>query len=204
MPEHVLEHAFEPFFTTKPEGHGTGLGLSMVFGFVKQSGGHIDISSTVGAGTTVELYFPRSFEKETVATPGGPLAVQTGGATILVVDDDAAVLTSTVGILEAMHYTVLKAANGDAAMSVLQSGVAVDLILTDVVMPGKTKCADLAEWAFSQPRPVPVIYVSGYTRDVILRDGVLRPNVTLLSKPYRAEALAREIAAALKGTQHTR
>ncbi|WP_248324423.1 PAS domain-containing sensor histidine kinase [Caballeronia sp. Sq4a] len=203
MAPHVLEHAFEPFFTTKPEGHGTGLGLSMVFGFVKQSGGHIDISSTVGSGTTVELYFPRSFEQEAVAVPGGPLATQTGGATLLVVDDDAAVLTSTVAILEALHYTVLKAANGDAAMSVLQSRVGVDLILTDVVMPGKIKCADLAEWAFAQPRPVPVIYVSGYTRDIILRDGVLRPNVTLLSKPYRAETLAREIASALKGVQHT-
>ncbi|VXB02986.1 PAS/PAC sensor hybrid histidine kinase [Burkholderia sp. 8Y] len=199
MPAHVLERAFEPFFTTKPEGHGTGLGLSMVFGFVKQSGGHIDISSTVGAGTTVELYFPRSFGQETLLAPGSPLATQTGGATVLVVDDDAAVLASTVAILEAMHYTVLKAANGDAAMSVLQSGVSVDLILTDVVMPGKTKCADLAEWAFAQPRPVPVIYVSGYTRDIILRDGVLRPNVTLLSKPYLAESLAKELAAALHG-----
>ena len=118
---------------------------------------------------------------------------------MLVVEDDAAVLTSTVAILEAMHYTVLRAANGDAAMSVLESGVNVDVILTDVVMPGRVKCADLAEWAFSQPRPVPVIYASGYTRDIISHDGVLRPNVTLLATPYRAAALAKETAGALKG-----
>ncbi|SAK50203.1 PAS/PAC sensor hybrid histidine kinase [Caballeronia fortuita] len=199
MAPDVLERAFEPFFTTKPEGHGTGLGLSMVFGFVKQSGGHIAVSSSVDVGTTVEMFFPRSFDDETAQPKAIAMSAPTGGATVLVVDDDPAVLASTVAILEAMRYTVLRAANGDAAISVLESGVNVDLILTDVVMPGKTKCADLAEWAFTQRRPVPVIYVSGYTRDIISRDGVLRPNVTLLSKPYRAEALAKEIAGALKG-----
>ncbi|WP_061167347.1 hybrid sensor histidine kinase/response regulator [Caballeronia hypogeia] len=199
MAPDVLERAFEPFFTTKPEGHGTGLGLSMVFGFVKQSGGHIAVSSTVNVGTTVEMYFPRSFDDETTQPRADALTTHTGGATVLVVDDDAAVLAATVAILEAMHYTVLRAANGDAAMSVLESGVGVDLILTDVVMPGKIKCADLAEWAFAQSHPVPVIYASGYTRDMISRDGVLRPNVTLLAKPYRAESLAKEIAVALKG-----
>ncbi|MCG7400956.1 MULTISPECIES: ATP-binding protein [Caballeronia] len=198
MAPDVLERAFEPFFTTKPEGHGTGLGLSMVFGFVKQSGGHIAVSSSVDVGTTVEMFFPRSFDDETAQLRVDAMTGHTGGATVLVVDDDPAVLMSTVAILEAMHYTVLRAANGDAAMSVLESGVNVDLILTDVVMPGKVKCADLAEWAFSQERPVPVIYVSGYTRDIISRDGVLRPNVTLLGKPYRAEALAKEIAGALQ------
>ncbi|MDR5837445.1 ATP-binding protein [Caballeronia sp. LZ034LL] len=199
MPPEVLERAFEPFFTTKPEGHGTGLGLSMVFGFVKQSGGHIAVSSTVDVGTTVDIFFPRSHDDETATPRADALMTQTGGATVLVVDDDASVLSSTVAILEAMRYTVLRAANGDAAMSVLESGVHVDLILTDVVMPGKVSCADLAEWAFSQTRPVPVIYASGYTRDMISRDSVLRPNVTLLNKPYRAETLAREIAAALNG-----
>jgi PAS domain S-box-containing protein len=199
MTPDVLERAFEPFFTTKPEGHGTGLGLSMVFGFVKQSGGHIAVSSTVEVGTTVEILFPRSYDAENPLVEAGAMTRHAGHATVLVVDDDAAVLTSTVAMLEAMDYIVLKAANGDAAMSVLESGIGVDLILTDVVMPGKVKCADLAEWAFAQPRPVPVIYVSGYTRDIISRDGVLRPNVTLLNKPYRAEALNREIAAALQG-----
>lgn len=199
MPPEVLERAFEPFFTTKPEGHGTGLGLSMVFGFVKQSGGHIAVSSTVDVGTTVDIFFPRSHDDETATPRADALMTQTGGATVLVVDDDASVLSSTVAILEAMRYTVLRAANGDAAMSVLESGVHVDLILTDVVMPGKVSCADLAEWAFSRTRPVPVIYASGYTRDMISRDSVLRPNVTLLNKPYRAETLAREIAAALNG-----
>ncbi|MDR5817106.1 MULTISPECIES: ATP-binding protein [unclassified Caballeronia] len=199
MPPEVLERAFEPFFTTKPEGHGTGLGLSMVFGFVKQSGGHIAVSSTVDVGTTVDIFFPRSHDDETAMPRADALMTQTSGATVLVVDDDASVLSSTVAILEVMRYTVLRAANGDAAMSVLESGVHVDLILTDVVMPGKVSCADLAEWAFSQTRPVPVIYASGYTRDMISRDSVLRPNVTLLNKPYRAETLAREIAAALNG-----
>jgi PAS domain S-box-containing protein len=197
MAPDVLERAFEPFFTTKPEGHGTGLGLSMVFGFVKQSGGHIGVSSTVGVGTTVEVLFPRSVDIESASTEAAAIAASAGGATVLVVDDDPAVLSSTVAILEAMQYNVLKAVNGDAAMSVLESGIGVDLILTDVVMPGKIKCADLAEWAFAQSQPVPVIYVSGYTRDIISRDGVLRPNVTLLHKPYSAHALEKEISAAL-------
>jgi PAS domain S-box-containing protein len=200
MAPDVLERAFEPFFTTKPEGHGTGLGLSMVFGFVKQSGGHIAVSSTVNLGTTVEIFFPRSYDEESAAAEAAAMLDRTGNATVLVVDDDPSVLTSTVAILEAMNYVVLKAANGDAAMSVLESGVGVDLILTDVVMPGKVKCQDLAEWAFAQAHPVPVIYVSGYTRDIISRDGVLRPNVTLLNKPYRAQTLAHEIAAALQGS----
>ncbi|WP_277182735.1 hybrid sensor histidine kinase/response regulator [Caballeronia sp. BR00000012568055] len=197
MTPDVLERAFEPFFTTKPEGHGTGLGLSMVFGFVKQSGGHIAVSSTVDVGTTVEILFPRSIEIESMTPEAVSITASVGGATVLVVDDDPAVLSSTVAILETMHFTVLRAANGDAAMSVLESGIGVELILTDVVMPGKVKCADLAEWAFAQVPPVPVIYVSGYTRDIITRDGVLRPNVTLLHKPYSAQALAKEIASAL-------
>jgi CheY-like chemotaxis protein len=169
----------------------------MVFGFVKQSGGHIGVSSTVGVGTTVEVLFPRSVDIESASTEAAAIAASAGGATVLVVDDDPAVLSSTVAILEAMQYNVLKAVNGDAAMSVLESGIGVDLILTDVVMPGKIKCADLAEWAFAQSQPVPVIYVSGYTRDIISRDGVLRPNVTLLHKPYSAHALEKEISAAL-------
>jgi PAS domain S-box-containing protein len=198
MTPDVLDRAFEPFFTTKPDGHGTGLGLSMVFGFVKQSGGHIAVSSTVGVGTTVEILFPRSSDHESAPAEPPAMTELTGNATVLVVDDDPAVLASTVAILEAMHFAVLKASNGDAALSVLESGVGVDLILTDVVMPGRVKCADLAEWAFSQTRPVPVIYASGYTRDILSRDGVLRPNVTLLNKPYRAEMLAKEIATALQ------
>ncbi|MEK1939500.1 MAG: PAS domain-containing protein [Pseudomonas sp.] len=190
MSAEVLGHAFEPFFSTKPSGHGTGLGLSMVFGFVKQSGGHIDMVSEVGAGTTVNLYFPRSSAAETV-----PPAAQAGdepsagGETILVVEDNPDVRCTVDELLQQLGYSVLLAANGDAAMDVLQSGAQVDLIFTDVVMPGTVKSADLAVWAKQQKPAVPVLFTSGHTRDIISRNHQLTPDIHLLSKPYGPQAL---------------
>jgi signal transduction histidine kinase len=190
MNAEVLGHAFEPFFTTKPNGHGTGLGLSMVFGFVKQSGGHIDMVSQVGQGTTVHLYFPRSLLAENLQ-PAAVLSEESpaGGETILVVEDNADVRCTVDELLQQLGYNVLLAANGDAAMEILQNGAAIDLIFTDVVMPGTVKSADLAAWAKLQKPTIPVLFTSGHTRDIISRNHQLTPDIQLLSKPYGPQAL---------------
>ena len=195
LPE-VVEHAFEPFFTTKPDGHGTGLGLSMVFGFVKQSGGHVAIQSAVGRGTTVQLYFPRCMEAapadtadahETAVTPEG------GRETILVVEDDTDVRLTAVDMLTQLGYRVLTAANGEAALELMNSGTPVDLLFTDVIMPGPIKGGELSAHAAQRVPPLPVLLVSGYTRDEVMHNGRLPPGVVVLGKPYRRDDLARMV-----------
>jgi PAS domain S-box-containing protein len=202
MPAEVLEHALEPFFTTKPNGHGTGLGLSMVFGFVKQSGGHMLISSVVGSGTTVQLFFPRCDEPETVEFTDQPAAALGGNETILVVEDDAQVRLTAVEMLAQLGYKILTACDGDAAAEFLASGVKIDLLFTDVVMPGNVKSVELARRAALPDKAIPVLFVSGYTRDEIFHDGKLDPGVTLLSKPYHRDALARTVRSVLNAHQH--
>ncbi len=199
MPEQVLAQAFEPFFTTKPDGKGTGLGLSMVFGFVKQSGGHIEMSSVEGEGTRVQLYFPRS-RRALPCEPSAHEVHQYGGdETILVVEDNEAVRTSTVELLREEGYQVLTAPNADVAMQMLLEGAPVQLIFTDVVMPGLIKSTDLAAWAKVQLPPVAVLFTSGHTRDMISRNHQLSPDTFLLSKPYRPEALTRMVRTVLNG-----
>ena len=199
MPEQVLAQAFEPFFTTKPDGKGTGLGLSMVFGFVKQSGGHIEMSSMEGEGTRVQLYFPRS-RRALPCEPSAHEVHQYGGdETILVVEDNEAVRTSTVELLREEGYQVLTAPNADVAMQMLLEGAPVQLIFTDVVMPGLIKSTDLAAWAKVQLPPVAVLFTSGHTRDMISRNHQLSPDTFLLSKPYRPEALTRMVRTVLNG-----
>ncbi|WP_166222909.1 hybrid sensor histidine kinase/response regulator [Pseudomonas atagonensis] len=190
---HMLEQVFEPFFTTKADGQGTGLGLSMVFGFVKQSGGHVEIDSQVGKGTRVQLYFPRSLRpvRDQSRSIGQP---QSGGhETILVVEDNEAVRASAVELLREEGYQVLTAGNGDVAMKMLLEGTAVDLIFTDVVMPGLIKSSDLAAWAKVQTPAVAVLFTSGHTRDIISRNHQLSPDTHLLGKPYSPETLLQRI-----------
>jgi CheY-like chemotaxis protein len=193
----VLAQAFEPFFTTKPDGQGTGLGLSMVFGFVKQSGGHIEMSSVVDQGTRVQMYFPRSLRSAGSETTAPDVQQRGGHEQILVVEDNEAVRISTVELLREEGYQVLTAANADAAMQMLLEGVAVDLIFTDVVMPGLIKSTDLAAWAKVQNPPVTVLFTSGHTRDIISRNHQLSPDTHLLSKPYSPDALTRMIRTVL-------
>ncbi len=199
MPPQVLAQAFEPFFTTKADGQGTGLGLSMVFGFVKQSDGHIEISSVVGQGTRVQLYFPRSLRPLPGETTRHDPQHRGGHETILVVEDNEAVRGSAVDLLREEGYQVLTAANGDLAMQMLLDGAAVDLIFTDVVMPGLIKSSDLAAWAKVQNPPVAVLFTSGHTRDIISRNHQLSPDTYLLSKPYGPEALLSMIRSVLGG-----
>jgi len=193
MPPEVLAHAFEPFFTTKPEGKGTGLGLSMAYGFAKQSGGHIRIYSEVGHGTTVRLYLPRSHEAEVMLPPRQAAHAPRGTETVLVVEDDLAVQAVAVGMLRALGYQTLCASDAESALRLLQQGARVDLLFTDVVMPGPLRSPELARKAAEILPDVAVLYTSGYTQNAIVHGGRLDPGVELLSKPYRQEELARKV-----------
>jgi signal transduction histidine kinase/DNA-binding response OmpR family regulator len=197
MPAEILERAVEPFFTTKPNGHGTGLGLSMVFGFVKQSGGHTLIESVVGEGTMVHLCFPRCHEAETVDFVDQSEPPVGGRETILVVEDDADVRLTAVEMLAQLGYKVLTASDGDAALEFIDSDVQIDLLFTDVVMPGTVKSVELASRAALRSPAIPVLFTSGYTRDEIFHHGKLDAGVTLLSKPYRRDDLARKVRGVL-------
>jgi len=193
MPPEVIARAFEPFFTTKREGEGTGLGLSMAYGFVKQSNGHIRIYSEVGSGTTIKIYLPRSMQPE-VELPNLRNAPVVGGSeTILVVEDDLAVQATVVDMLQALGYRVLKANDGQGALTILQSGIPIDMLFTDVVMPGPVRSIEVARQAKEMFPDIEVLFTSGYTQNAIVHGGRLDPGVELISKPYRRDELARKI-----------
>jgi signal transduction histidine kinase/DNA-binding response OmpR family regulator len=193
MTREVMERVFEPFFSTKPEGQGTGLGLSMVYGLIKQSNGHIKIYSEPGQGTTIKLYLPRALQAEDVLTDlvSGP--VSGGDESILVVEDDEEVCETAVALLGDLGYRVLRARDAASALSVVESGVHIDLLFTDVVMPGSMRSPELAAKARERIPHVAVLFTSGYTENAIVHGGRLDPGVELLSKPYTREALARKI-----------
>ena len=194
----ILARAFEPFFTTKPNGHGTGLGLSMVFGFVRQSGGHVEVESVEGSGTVVQMYFPRNLgEPENHDTPVQLTQYSGGHETILVVEDNEGVRAAAVELLEQSGYTVLTAEDGDRAMLMLQAGLQPDLIFTDVVMPGRVKSTDLAEWARRQVPAIAVLFTSGHTRDILSSNHLLGNDIHLLSKPYGPDDLAQRVRSVL-------
>jgi PAS domain S-box-containing protein len=193
MPPELLEKVFEPFFSTKAEGRGSGLGLSMVYGFVKQSGGHIKIYSEVGHGTTVKLYLPRAMGAEDVEVAVDLGAAIGGPETILVVEDDADVRHTVIEMLSDLGYRVLRASDADSALSVIESGVPIDLLFTDVVMPGALKSPELARRASERLPDIAVLFTSGYTENAIVHGGRLDPGVELLGKPYTREQLARKL-----------
>jgi CheY-like chemotaxis protein len=198
MTPEVIEQVFEPFFTTKPEGQGTGLGLSMVYGFVKQSGGHIKVYSEPGEGTTIRLYLPQAAEMEDVTpdTEAGPI---TGGTeTVLVVEDDDEVRTTVVELLIDLGYRVLKARDASSALAIIESGAIIDVLFTDVVMPGSMRSPELARRARARLPEVAVLFTSGYTDTAIVHGGRLDQGIELLSKPYTREALARKIRHVLR------
>jgi PAS domain S-box-containing protein len=193
MDRATLGRALDPFFTTKPAGEGTGLGLPHVYGFVKQLGGHLKIYSEVGEGTTVKLYLPRSFgEKIIQPAPVTVLAV-TGTETVLVVDDDQIVRATVASMLEDFGYTVLLAQNGAEALVILERGTKIDLLFTDVVMPGTISGRQLAERAVEILPTLKILFTSGYTENAIVHNGRLDAGVELISKPYRREQLAAKV-----------
>jgi PAS domain S-box-containing protein len=193
IPPDILDNVFEPFFTTKPEGQGTGLGLSMVYGFVKQSGGHAKIYSEVGQGTTVRLYLPRARRPEDVTTVIDTGPIVGGTETILVAEDDEAVRNTVVDLLTELGYKVLKAKDAAAALVIVESGVPIDLLFTDVVMPGPLRSPDLARKARERLPDIAILFTSGYTDNAIVHGGRLDEGTHLLSKPYTREALARKV-----------
>ncbi len=191
MSKDTLSHVFEPFFTTKDVGKGTGLGLSMVYGFVKQSGGHVTIYSEVGQGTTVKLYFPRFFGDASAAPVEAEKQIPraSGGETILVVEDNEDVRAYSGMVLRELGYIVLEAGDSDEGLAILKTDCRIDLLFTDVVLPGKTGrvLADLA----AEIRPgLKVLFTTGYSRNAIVHQGRLDVGVQLISKPFTFEQLA--------------
>jgi PAS domain S-box-containing protein len=196
MPQAVQEKAFEPFFTTKEVGKGSGLGLSMVYGFVKQSGGHIKIYSEVGHGTSIKLYLPPAQGQAISAHASAP--PDSGGSeTILVVEDDSLVRGFVVSQLKTLGYKTLVAANSKEALAHLEQGASFELLFTDVVMPGGMTGRELAEAILKERPAIKVLYTSGYTDNSIVHHGRLDEGVLLLTKPYRKPELARMIRLAL-------
>jgi len=199
MTPDIVARVFEPFFTTKTEGRGTGLGLAMVFGFIKQSGGHVKVYSEPGEGTSVKLYLPRA-----IGVPPNlqrsflPADLPLGSATILLVEDEAGVREIAGAILRSLGYRVFEAPDGDEGLLVFGAHAAeIDLLLTDVVLPGKDRGRELAEPITAIRPQVKVLFMSGYTENSIVHHGRLDDGVQLLGKPFKREQLARKVAEVL-------
>ena len=201
MAPEIIGKVFEPFFSTKSEGKGSGLGLSMVYGFVKQSGGHVKIYSEVGHGTTIKLYLPRALESEDVEVEVQTGPISGGTETVLVVEDDDEVRATVVEMLSDLGYRVLKAVDAASALNVIESGIPIDMLFTDVVMPGELKSPELARKARERLPDIAVLFTSGYTENSIVHGGRLDAGVELLSKPYTKEALARKFRHVLANRQ---
>jgi len=193
IPSEDLDKVFEPFFTTKEKGRGTGLGLSMVYGFIKQSHGHIHVYSEVGEGTTVRLYLPRAAGEAPLAREDDAQIGSGNGESILLVEDDESVRGYAEHVLDQLGYRVRSASRADQALEMLQQGMACDLLFTDVVMPGGKGGRELAEAALALRPALKVLFTSGYTENAIVHQGRLDPGVSLLSKPYRRDELARHV-----------
>ena len=197
IPACILDHVFEPFFTTKEVGKGSGLGLSMVYGFVKQSDGHIKIDSEEGRGTTVRMYLPQAVGAAESAEFARPSSVEGGRETILVVEDDHLVRTFVVGQIQSLGYATLAAVNAAEALVVIDSPTEIDLLFTDMIMPGSMNGRQLADKALQRRSSLKILFTSGYSNEAIIHHGHLDTGVLLLAKPYRKSDLARMIRAAL-------
>jgi PAS domain S-box-containing protein len=193
MSPEVMQQAFDPFFTTKPEGRGTGLGLSMVYGFVKQSGGHIKIESEVGRGTTIRIYLPRSLQAEDHRIQIDAVPATGGSEMVLVAEDNESVRDTVVAMLNDLGYRVLKAKDAESALTIIESGMPIDLLFTDVVMPGPMASTELARKARERMPHLAVLFTSGYADNFLTGSGRLEFDVELLSKPYSRDDLARKV-----------
>jgi signal transduction histidine kinase len=197
IPASILDHVFEPFFTTKDVDKGSGLGLSMVYGFVKQSGGHIKIYSEEGHGTTVRIYLPQAEGVAKSAEPASTLPLEGGHETVLIVEDDHLVRELVVGQIKSLGYVALTAANAAEALNVIDSPREIDLLFTDMIMPGAMNGRQLAEKALQRRASLKVLFTSGYSNAAIIHHGHLDAGVLLLAKPYHKSDLARMIRTAL-------
>jgi signal transduction histidine kinase/ActR/RegA family two-component response regulator len=201
-----LTKVFEPFFTTKSASMRTGLGLAMIYGFVKQSKGHVRIYSEVGHGTTAKIYLPRMTGAPRIesapaasSTESARVPAADSGEVVLMVEDDEDVLNSTVVLLRELGYSVLTARNGAEALAQLKEGKRVDILFTDVVLPQGMNGRMVAVEALALRPALPVLFTTGYARNAIVHNGQLDPDVQFLAKPYTLEELARKLRAALDG-----
>ncbi len=196
MTAEVAAKAFEPFFTTKPMGQGTGLGLSMIYGFARQSGGQLRLRSTPGEGTTVCLYLPlRPVEQpgETPLADGRPCPLEGANATVLVVDDEPTVRMLVTDLLRELGYVIIEAADGAGGLEVLHSDARIDLLVTDVGLPGGMNGRQLADAARVHRPALKVLFITGFAETSLLSDGHLEPGMAILTKPFAVEALAQRV-----------
>jgi CheY-like chemotaxis protein len=197
IPEAIRDKIFDPFFSTKETGQGTGLGLSMVFGFAKQSGGNIEVDSEEGRGTTFRIYLQKA-DFEASQIPSADDLQSTGGTeSILCVEDDASVRAYVIAQLESLGYKAIAASNAAEALAIADGGAEFDLLFTDVVMPGRMNGKQLAERMRLRRPSLRVLFTSGYTDHTIIRDGRIMRDVFFLSKPYRRPQLARMVRRSL-------
>ncbi|WP_341914371.1 PAS domain-containing protein [Ferrovibrio terrae] len=196
MPPEVIARAFEPFFTTKPLGEGTGLGLSMIYGFARQSGGQVRIYSEVGQGATVWIYLPRHLgkaEEDEILPVAEVLKPARQGETVLLVDDEAMVRMLIVDVLGEAGYTVLEAGDGLAGLRILQSDAQIDLLVTDVGLPGGMNGRQMADAARASRPDLKVLFITGYAENALLRNGQLETGMSILTKPFEIDTLAGRI-----------
>ena len=192
MTPEVQARLFEPFFTTKEPGKGTGMSMATVHGIVMRSGGSFAVSSEVGKGTTVKVYFPSTDIVESAAAVASAARLHFGGETILLVEDSEGLRELAQRLLARQGYTVIVASSAEEALQLFDENVVIDLVLTDVVMPGASGPA-LARQLMEKRPGVKVIYMSGYTEDVITQHGVLQPGIAFLHKPFTSDTLGRKI-----------
>jgi CheY-like chemotaxis protein len=198
MPADIIEKAFDPFFTTKPTGQGTGLGLSMVYGFVKQSEGHVRIYSELGHGTTFKIYLPRhrgrgEADDQAAADPQADALRAEAGETVLVVDDEATVRMLVTETLEDLGYAAIEAIDGPAGLAILQSDARIDLLVTDVGLPGLNG-RQLADAARVKRPNLKILFMTGYAHNAAIGNGAaLDDGMEIMTKPFALDDLAKKI-----------
>jgi CheY-like chemotaxis protein len=197
----VIARAFDPFFTTKPMGQGTGLGLSMVYGFVRQSGGQVRIYSEVGKGTTMCLYLPRYTGRldEVGANLSLTEAPSGEGETVLVVDDEPTLRMLITDVLEESGYIIASAGDGASAMQILQSDIRVDLLITDVGLPGGMNGRQVADAARKIRPGLKVLFITGYAENAVIGNGDLEPGMEVMTKPFEISGLAAKVRDLIDG-----
>lgn len=201
MPPEVIARAFDPFFTTKPTGEGTGLGLSMIYGFVQQSGGHVLLGSEAGQGTVVSVYLPRYLGSADVVKPASSMtspAAAEAGTVVLVVEDEVAVRMVIVEVLSELGYFVLEAEDGQSGLRIVESRVRIDLLLTDVGLPGGMNGRQLADAARAHSPELKVLFLTGYAASAAVRNGRMEAGMEIMTKPFALDALAARIEGMLR------